>query len=264
MKIAVGGNQVNYELNGPPSAQVLMLSHALATNLTLWDPQMVVLLQDYRVLRYDTMGHGGTNAPPGPYTLDQLAEQAGGLLAALGIEGIHFLGISLGGMIGQMLALKMPRLLRSLVLSNTTSSIQEEAQPLWRERIRIAESEGMEPLVEPAIGRWFTPPFRAAHPEVLDRVRGMIRSTSPNGYSGCCHAIAALNLTERLHGIRMPVLVITSEEDLGTPPAMSHTIHEKIAGSELVTLRSASHLSNMEQPEAFTRTVTTFLKRIAG
>ncbi len=261
MKITVEGCEVNYTLDGPPSAPVLMLSHALATSLTLWDPQMEALSRDFRVLRYDTLGHGGTAAPRGPYTIDQLAAQAEGLLAALGIEKAHFLGISMGGMIGQALALKRPQLLSSLVLSNTTSSIQPDALPLWQERIRIAGTEGMEPLVEPAIARWFTQPYRAAHPEAVDRIRGMIRTTSPDGYAGCCHAISALNLTERIGGIRMPVLVMTAEADQGTPPEMSHAIHQKIAGSELVTLRSASHLCNVEQPDAFTRTVTAFLRR---
>jgi 3-oxoadipate enol-lactonase len=264
MKIMIDGNQVNYEMEGPTSAPVVMLSHALATNLSLWDPQIGVLARDFRVLRYDSLGHGGSGAPPGPYSLDQLARQAAGLLDALGIARVHFVGLSMGGMIAQALALIKPQSVASLLLCDTSSRIPPEAQTLWQERIRIAESEGMEPLVEPAVARWFTAPFRAAHPDVIERVRGMMRGTSPSGCAACCHAIAALDLTDRLQAIQAPALVIVGEEDQGTPIAMSRTIHERVAGSEMVILPSAPHLSNVEQPQAFNRAVTTFLGRVAG
>lgn len=169
----------------------------------------------------------------------------------------------MGGMIGQTLALARPQLLASLLLCDTSSRIPPEAQPLWQERIRIVASEGMEPLVEPTIARWFTPPFRASRPDVVERVRGMIRGTPPLGYSACCHAIAALNLTARLHDIKVPTLILVGEEDQGAPVAMSRTIHEQIVGSQLAILPSASHLSNMEQPDAFNRSVTSFLSRIS-
>jgi 3-oxoadipate enol-lactonase len=122
----------------------------------------------------------------------------------------------------------------------------------------------MEPLVEPTIGRWFTPPFRAAHSDIVERVRKMIRGTSPLGYAACCRAIAALNLTERLRTIEIPTAIIVGEQDPGTPSSMSRSMHEQIAGSELVILPSAAHLSNMEQPEAFNQTMTSFLKRVVG
>jgi 3-oxoadipate enol-lactonase len=120
----------------------------------------------------------------------------------------------------------------------------------------------MEPHVEPTIGRWFTAPFREKRPDVVEPVRAMIRATSPRGYIGCCRAIAALDLTDRLHAITAPTLIIVGEDDPGTPVAASRTIHEKIRGSELVILKSASHLSNMEQPETFNRAVTTFLAKL--
>ena len=262
MKIMIDGNQVNYELEGPASAPVVMLSHALATNMSIWDPQIEVLARDFRVLRYDTLGHGASDAPPGPYTLDQLANQAAGLLDSLKIARVHFVGLSMGGMIAQTLALAKPQLVASMVLCNASSRIPPEAQALWQERIRIAESEGMEPWIEPAVARWFTAPFRAAHPEVIERVRGMIRKTSASGCAACCHAIAALDLTDRLQAIQAPALVIVGEEDQGTPVAMSRTIHERIKGSEMVVLPSASHLANVEQPQAFNRTVTTFLSHV--
>jgi 3-oxoadipate enol-lactonase len=261
MKITANGISINYTLEGPASAPVVTLSHSLATNLSMWDPQIPALTPRYRVLRCDTRGHGGTDAPRGAYSLEQLAEDARALLQALGIARTHFIGLSMGGFIGQILALKYPEMLQSLVLCDTTSRVPPEAKPVWDERIRVAQAQGMEPHVEPTIGRWFTGRFPERRPDMVDRVRAMIRATKPAGYIGCCHAIAALDLTDRLQAIAVPTLVIVGEEDPGTPVAASRAIHERIKGSELVILTSASHLSNMEQTEAFNRAVTTFLAR---
>jgi 3-oxoadipate enol-lactonase len=228
----------------------------------MWDPQIPALTARYRVLRYDTRGHGGTDAPEGPYSLEQLTEDTRTLLQALGIPRTHFIGLSMGGMIGQILGLQYPEILQSLVLSNTTSRVPAEAKPAWEERIRVARTQAMEPHVEPTIGRWFTASFREKHPEVVNPVRAMIRGTSPRGYIGCCQAIARLDLTDRLHAITTPTLIIAGEDDPATPVAASRTIHEKIKGSELVILKSALHLSNMEQPEAFNRAVTAFLAKV--
>ena len=261
MQITANGISIHYQLEGPASGPVVTLSHSLATNLSMWDPQMPALASRYRVLRYDTRGHGKTDAPEGAYSLEQLAEDSRALLQALGITRTHFIGLSMGGFIGQILALEYPQMLRSLVLCDTTSRVPAEAKPMWDERIRVAQTQGMEPHVEPTIGRWFTAPFREQRADVVTPVRGMIRGTNPRGYIGCCHAIAALNLTDRLSAITVPTLVVVGEDDSATPVAASRTIHEQIKGSELVILKSASHLSNMEQSEAFNRAITTFLAR---
>ena len=261
MKLTANGIGIHYTLNGPAGAPVVTLSHSLATDLAMWEPQVAALAVKYRVLRYDTRGHGGTDAPAGVYSLEQLAEDARALLGELGIERTHFVGLSMGGMIGQVLALKHPEMLRSLVLCDTSSRVPAEARSTWDERIRVAESRGMEPLVEPTIGRWFTTPYLSQHPEVVEPVRTMIRQTKPQGYVGCCHAIKVLDLTEQLHGIGVPTLIIVGEDDLGTPVAASRTIQERIKGSELVILKSAAHLSNLEQTEPFNRAVTSFLAK---
>jgi 3-oxoadipate enol-lactonase len=242
---------------------VVTLSHSLAADLAMWDPQMKALTAKYRVLRYDTRGHGGTDAPTGGYTLEQLAEDARALLGVLGIARTHWIGLSMGGMIGQTLALSSPGLFLSLALCDTSSRVPAEARPVWQERIKTAETQGMEPLVEPTIGRWFTAPFREQRGDVVDPVRTRIRTTSPRGYAGCCHAIAALDLTDRLSAIKLPTLIVVGEEDQGTPVAASQAIEAKIAGSQLEIIKSAAHLSNLEQPEAFTRIVTGFLSRVA-
>lgn len=259
MKINANGIQVNYILDGPAGAPVVTLSHSLATDFSMWDPQLEALRARYRVLRYDTRGHGGTEAPGGAYSLPQLAADARALLDALGIAKTHWVGLSMGGMIGQTLALETPEVFSSLVLCDTSSRVPAEARPLWHERIKTAETQGMDPLVEPTIGRWFTPPFIASRKDVVDRVRGMIRATPPRGYAGCCHAISLLDLTDRLGAITLATLVVVGEDDQGTPVAASKAIQERVKGSQLEILKSAAHLSNIEQPDAFTRAVTAFL-----
>jgi 3-oxoadipate enol-lactonase len=263
MRLTANGIHMHYTLNGPASAPVVTLSHSLATNLAMWEPQLSALAARYRVLRYDTRGHGGTDAPSGPYSLDQLAEDAVALVRALDIETTHFVGLSMGGMIGQVLALTRPEMLRSLILCDTSSRVPSEAMSVWDDRIRVAGSQGMEPHVEPTIGRWFTPPFAAKNPAIIESVRAMIRQTAPQGYVGCCHAIKALDLTDRLSAIAVRTLIVVGEDDLGTPVAASRAIHERIRGSEFAILTSASHLSNIEQAEAFTKTLLDFLERRA-
>jgi 3-oxoadipate enol-lactonase len=263
MRITANGIAVNYTLDGPANAPVVTLGHSLAADLTMWDPQLKALTTRYRVLRYDTRGHGGTDAPAGPYTLEQLAEDATALLQALGIARTHWIGLSMGGMIGQTLALSSPGRLLSLTLCDTSSRVPAEARPVWQERIATAETHGMGPLVEPTIGRWFTAPFRERRPDVIEPVRQRIRTTSPRGYAGCCAAIAQLDLTDQLPAITLPTLIVVGEEDQGTPVAASRAIQAKIAGSQLEIIKSASHLSNLEQPEEFTRIVTSFLDRVA-
>jgi len=264
MKVKANGIEMHYTLEGPANAPVVTLSHSLATDLSMWEPQLAALRARYRVLSYDTRGHGGTEAPAGAYSLDLLADDAAKLLAALGIRDTHWIGLSMGGMIGQALALKSPHLFKSLALCDTSSRIPAEAKPLWAERIKTAESQGMEPLVEPTLSRWLTAPFREKHKDVVDRVAAMIRSTPPRGYAGCCHAISALDLTDRLPAISLPTLVVVGEEDQGTPVAASKVIQDRIKGSDLIIIPAAAHLSNMEQPEAFTSAITKFLARVSA
>ena len=261
MKITVNGITMHYELEGPESAPLVTLSHSLATDLSMWDPQAAVLKSEYRVLRYDTRGHGGTDAPQGPYTLELLADDVKELLRVLGLPNTHFMGISMGGMIGQILALKHPDMLRSLILCDTSSRIPEEALPVWDERIGLAQKQGMDFLVENTMERWFTASFRRKPLPALDKIRAMIRTTPLKGYLGCSQAIMKLNLTERLGQIGMPTLILVGEEDPGTPVAASQVIHQQIKGSQLVILKSAAHLSNIEQQDAFNAAVLDFLGR---
>jgi 3-oxoadipate enol-lactonase len=170
----------------------------------------------------------------------------------------------MGGMIGQTFALKHPAMVKSLVLCDTTSRYPAAAAPIWEDRIKTVGAKGMEPLVAGTLERWFTAPFRARRPEVMERIGGMIRSTPPAGYIGCCHAIPKINLTDRLKELHCPALVIVGEEDPGTPVEMARDIHAALPGAQLAILRSASHLSNVEQPEEFTRVLVGFLDKASG
>ena len=264
MKITANGISMNYRLEGAESAPVITLSHSLATDLTMWDPQMDPLLKSYRVLRYDTRGHGKTEAPQGPYSLELLADDVLGLLKALGIEKTFFMGISMGGMIGQVLGLTAPGLLEGLVLCDTSSLVPDEAKPVWDERIEAVQKKGMESQEEATLERWFTPTYRKEHPEVVEKITAMIRGTKPQGYIGCGHAIRDLKLTDKIAAIKVPTLIIVGEDDPGTPVAASQVIHGRIKGSELVILKSAAHLSNIGQAEAFNTAVLNFLGKIGG
>ncbi len=248
--------------DGPAGAPVVTLSHSLAASLEMWEPQLPALTARYRVLRYDTRGHGGSEVPPGPYTLEMLADDVVGLLHALGIERTHFIGLSMGGMIGQAVALTRPEVLDSLVLADTSSRVPPESGPLWDARIATAETQGMAALVDGTIERWFTAPFIARSPEVVDQIRMLIRTTAPQGFAGCSQAIRKLDYADRLGEICVPTMIIVGAEDMGTPVAASEFMHAAIAGSELVVLPSAAHLSNIEQAEKFNEAITSFLAEL--
>ena len=258
MKITANGIGIRYELEGPATAPVVVMSHSLAANVGMWEDQMPVL-SGFRVLRYDTRGHGGTDAPEGDYTLGQLAGDLFALLDALGIDRAHFVGLSMGGMVGQTAALRDPGRFLSLSLCDTSSRVPGEGRALWSERMEAARSQGMGSLVESTIDRWFSRSFQAAAPARVERVREMIRTTPAAGYCGCCAAIRGLDLTGRLGEIRLPTLIIVGEDDPGTPVSAHEAIRDRIEGSRLVVIRDALHFSNVEQADVFNETLGTFL-----
>jgi 3-oxoadipate enol-lactonase len=260
VKARANGIEVNYEIHGTEGAPWLVLGHSLACSVRMWDPQIAALKDQYRILAYDTRGHGGTEAPKGEYSLEMLADDLHGLLETLGIKAPHFCGLSMGGMIGQTFALKFPGVFRTLTLADTTSRYPAEAAPVWAERIKTVEAQGMAPLAQPTLERWFTEAFRKSRPDVVDGVRKLILATPPAGYIGCCHAIPKINLSARLKEIKCPILVIVGADDPGTPPAMAREIHENAPGSKLVVLPQAAHLANLEQPAGFTRALEDFLR----
>jgi 3-oxoadipate enol-lactonase len=261
MKIRANGIDVNYEIEG--SGPWLTMSHSLACDLHMWDPQMPVLTKKFKVLRFDTRGHGQSSAPAGEYTLEQLADDAKGLLDGLGIRETHWAGLSMGGMIGQGVALKYPGVIKSLILADTTSRRPPDAAKMWGDRIATAQSKGMDALVEGTLARWFTEPYRNTHQDVMKRVGDGIRATPVAGFAGCCAAISKVDYLDRLKEIKVPALVMVGDQDHGTPPEMARAIHQNLAGSELKIIPSAAHLSNIEQTETFNKEMTAFLDRVA-
>ncbi len=256
--VAINGIRVRYAVEG--SGPWLTLSHSLSCDLTMWDELAAALAPTFTVLRYDTRGHGGTDAPDGAYSFDQLTADVIALLDALDVERTHFLGLSMGGMIGQHFALAAPQRLSKLVIANSPSRIPPEAGPLWDERIAIVRAQGCAGVVEGTLGRWFTPGFRAARPEVMARIGALIAATPPAGYIGCAAAIRALDITASIGAIRAPTLVIAGADDPGTPPAMAEAIAANIPGARLEIIPDASHLSCIEQARRFCDLVAEFLR----
>ena len=258
MRISINGTNINYELTGKQGAPVVMLSHSLACSLVMWQPQMIILESAFQVLRFDTRGHGDSDAPEGGYTLEQLTADAVSLLDALNIETVHYVGLSMGGMIGQCLALDYSDRLKSLALCDTAAIMPEETQPIWQQRIDAAAKSGMAGQVDETLERWFRPEYLQQNPPEVEMIRRQILATPVAGYIGCCEAIRRLNYLERLPEIKLSTLIMVGEEDPGTPVAASEAMHARIAGSKLVILPEARHLSNIEQAEAFNTALMDF------
>jgi 3-oxoadipate enol-lactonase len=264
MKQKSNGIDLYYEIHGArgdDSCPWLVLSHSLACSVAMWTPQLAEFARRYRVLAFDTRGHGSSDVPAGPYTLDQLSDDLRGLLNALGITATHFAGLSMGGMIGQDFALRHRGIFKSLTIADSTSRWPSEAVDLFAGRVKTALAQGMEPLVKPTLERWFTSAFHNSHPAEVAKIGDAIRATPVAGYAGCSHAIPRINTTARLKEIDCPILVIVGKEDPGTPLAMSEEIHANAPGSDLVVLENAAHISNIEQAANFNRALANFLER---
>jgi 3-oxoadipate enol-lactonase len=253
--------KTNHRLEGPREAPVVTLTHPLGVTLTLWDDHVAALTQRYRVLRYDVRGHGGSDVPPGPYTLEQMAGDLFDLLDNLGIMETHFVGVSMGGLIGMTAALTRPSRIKSLVLCDTTAYYGPGVRPMWEDRIRVAESDGMTAaLVDRTMAIWFTEAFRTRHGNAVERIASMLRQSDPRGYAAAIRAIGFVDLTDRIGAIRCPTLVMVGEQDPGTPPAMARVIHERIAGSELRVIPGAMHCAVVEDADSFLLALANFLE----
>ncbi len=253
------GCRLSWTAQGPPDAPALLLLDALGTTVDLWREQVDRLATAFRVIRFDTRGHGASDAPAGPYALDRLGQDALAVLDANDTRRAHVCGVSLGGQTALWLAVHAPDRVTGVVAANTGARIGTTA--LWDQRIRDAETLGMQALVEPAMARWFTPRFRRNHPDTVARFRKMLAGCSATGYAGCCAALRDADLRADLHRIDAPTLVILGAEDDATPPAAGRAICEQVAGAELLAL-DAAHLCNVERADAFTESVMPFLRRL--
>jgi 3-oxoadipate enol-lactonase len=258
--VSVNGAEIAYRFDGPTDGHVVLMSNSLMSNWDMWDWTVPALADRYRVLRYDTRGHGRSSTPPGPYSIAMLADDAAGLLDALGIEAVHFVGLSMGGMIGQQLGARYPGRVLSLALCDTASEMPPRS--LWEERLAIARSQGVPGLAEGTIKRWFTEPFIRRAPGDIEKVRRMILGTGTEGYIGCAAAVRDMAQTTMLLGIKAPTLILTGRDDPACTVDQATVLHRMIDGSQLLILEDAAHLSNIEQPGAFNAAVREFIDRI--
>jgi 3-oxoadipate enol-lactonase len=257
MKASINGIEINYEVSGKEGAPWLVLSHSLACSVRMWDPQVDAFQSRFRILNSAMRGHGATSAPQGPYTLDMLADDVLGLLSFLKIKTAAYCGLSIGGMIGQTLALKAPGSFTKMVLADTTHTQPPEALKQWEERIAIARGKGMAGLVDGTMERWFTEPYRKKNSPEFQKIRDLVLKTPVAGFIGCGQAIMKLNTSARLKDIRLPVLAITGEQD-GAAPGTKY-IGEHVPGAKFVNIPQAAHIANIERPEAFNRALREFL-----
>jgi 3-oxoadipate enol-lactonase len=249
--------RIFYELAGPEGAAALVFSNSLGTSLEMWEPQMSALSQSFRILRYDTRGHGQSSVAPRPYTIEQLADDVLGLLDELGFERVHFCGLSMGGMIGMSLAMRVPSRIKNLVLCNTAPKIG--SPEIWNTRIDTVRKGGMQAVVDGVLERWFTPMFRSGSPKAIDCTKRMLLNTPVEGYAAGCAAVRDMDAREAISSIRVPTLVISGTHDPVTPPADGHFMADRIAGAGYRELPTA-HLSNIEASAAFTMAVLSFLR----
>jgi 3-oxoadipate enol-lactonase len=247
-----------YRFDGPPEATVLVLSNSLGTDLGMWDSQLTDFAKRFRVLRYDSRGHGQSEVTPGPYSIADLGRDALALLDAIGLGRVRFCGLSKGGMVGMWLGSNAPDRIERMVLCNT--SAQLGTPELWNPRIELVRRGGMEAVTPSVLERWFTSDFRARAPQAVEKVRRMLLATPPEGYAACCAAIRDMDQREAIRSIRAPALVVAGVHDPATPPSHGREIAGRIPGATLVELEAA-HLSNIEAADQFTAAVLDFLER---
>jgi 3-oxoadipate enol-lactonase len=250
------GCRINYRFDGPPDAPVLLLSNSLSSTLEMWEPQVGELSSRFRVLRYDNRGHGASDVPPGPYTIERFGQDAKELIEALGVAPVAFCGLSMGGMVGMWLAANAPQLLTRAVFANTSAFFGNDE--VWNQRIAAVEAGGMRAAAETTIQRWLTQDFRDANPAIAQETFDMIANNPVAGYVASAPGVRDVDLRAALPGITTPCLVIAGALDPSTPPAMGEAIVEAIPDARLAILDSA-HMSNIEKADEFNRLVIKFL-----
>jgi 3-oxoadipate enol-lactonase len=258
LQMRANGAMFRCRVEGPSSAQVLLFSNSLATDLSMWDEQAAYFSKKYQVIRYDARGHGESQSTPPPYSLSTLVEDVRSLLDGLGVGSVHFVGLSLGGVVGQLFAARYPQRLLSVALCDTAARMKRD---IWEGRIDAVRTEGIAQQVEPSLERWFTKPFRDKNPQIIGRFRKMIQGTSRDGYVGSATAIMELDSVNQLSRIATPTLVVVGRHDPSTPVSDAELISQKIAGSQLAVIEDAAHLPNIEQSMNFNETLDGFLKQ---
>ncbi len=255
--------KLNYRLDGPDTAPVVMLCNSLSSNLAMWDPQVPALVDaGFRVLRYDTRGHGASSVAMTPTAIADLAGDAIAVLDRLGLSRVHFCGLSLGGMTGQWLGTHHASRLHSLTLCATAAYMGPVE--LWEQRIQAVSQGGMAAVADATIARWFTPAAQRRMPGEVARIRDGILATPVAGYVACCRAIRDMDQRESIRAIDLPTAVLVGGDDPSTPVSAAELIHERIAGSQLTVIADTQHFFNVEAPAAFNAALLGFLSRVAA
>jgi 3-oxoadipate enol-lactonase len=255
MLINLAGRRVYYDLTGPENGQVVCFTHSLASDGGMWAEQLPPLLAaGYRVLRLDMRGHGGSDPVSGDYTMAQLADDVAASLDFLGIERVQFIGLSIGGMIGQAFAIAHGRRLISAMLSDTSPQTPAGAQGAWAPRIEaVKKANSLSPLADPTMQRWFTDAYKPRNPGRWKQIHATIAGTTPAGYLGCAAAILNFDFVPKLPSVKVPILVVCGALDEGTPPAGNKRIAELIPGARYEEIANARHFPNVEHPDVFNR-----------
>jgi 3-oxoadipate enol-lactonase len=251
--------ELHHVIDGEAGAPVVVFGGSLGSTLEMWAPQVPVLTARFRLVRYDHRGHGGSGSAPGPYDLDDLGRDVVELLDRLGIERAHIGGLSLGGMVAMWLAIQAPERVDRLALLCTSANLGPPSR--WTERAAAVRAGEIEQVAEAALGRWFTPAFAAREPEQIERFHGMITSSDPEGYAGCCEAIGAMDLLPDLHRVESPTLVIAGADDPSTPPEHAAAIASRIADARVEVVADAAHLASWEQADVVNALLVDHLTR---
>ena len=249
---------LNYAVFGNSSNPALLFSNSLGTDYQMWQPQIDALQNDYFIICYDTRGHGQSSAPTGPYSLDQLGQDVIDLLDYLNVDKAFFCGISMGGLTGQWLAIHHPNRFYHLMLCNTAAKIGNEVA--WKERAQLVRDQGLAPIASTAASRWFTEGFISRHPDVVKTLSDALASGSSEGYASCCEALAVADTRDQLKDIHVPITVLAGSQDPVTTVADGQYMVEQIPNATLATI-DASHISNIEQPDAFNQLVRQYLNQ---
>ena len=258
--VEVNGTTLHYRFDGPERGPVVMLSNALASDLTMWEFQVPALVEaGYRILRYDSRGHGHSAVPEGEYSIEMLTADAVGLMDALGLEKVHLCGLSMGGMIGQMLGSQYGDRLISLALCSTAAYMAP--REIWDERIETVRKRGMAVVADATIDRWFTKAGQTRLATSVEKVRRVILNTPVQGFCACCAAIRDMDQRKTISAVSARTLVMVGEDDAGTPVSAAEYIHQEISSSELTIISDAAHFIQMEQSSMFNHALLEFIKK---
>lgn len=258
-RVAINGTELNTRIDGPEGTDWIVLSNSLGTDLTMWGPQIAMLTGQYRVLRYDTRGHGLSAAPAGPYSFDELVCDVVGLMDHFGIERATFMGLSLGGMTGLGLGLAHPDRVEKLICCDARADAPPAFVDSWDQRSAAIRKGGMEAVVTGSLERWLTQTFREADPETTERCAAMIRNTDAEGYIACAAALKQLDYLKDLHRLDLQTLYVVGNEDSGAPPEVMKNMAEQTRHGELAVVPNAAHIANLDNASGFNAAIGTFL-----